>query len=137
MKKAALLLISASLLGGCMTTSDSVLSQVAGKEWQMNSVDGQVLNAEIFAEKPTLNLEESGKLAGLGGCNSFFGEADIDGNKLVANKLGSTRMMCIQNELATVEAQYTQALSAGVTMSVNGNTLTLTGAEHTFTFTQK
>ncbi|WP_159064955.1 META domain-containing protein [Thaumasiovibrio subtropicus] len=139
MKKTIAAMASALILAGCMTSSNSakIGDQLFNKEWQLSQIDGAFIDTEIVKQVPNFTLETGGRITGVGGCNRFFGDATLDGTHLSAPALASTKMMCIQNEVATIEAQFMQALSQGVHVEfLNESEVTLKGEAHTFVFTR-
>ncbi|WP_395665896.1 YbaY family lipoprotein [Methylocella sp.] len=50
--------------------------------------------AVIDRAQTTLELTARGGVSGSGGCNRYFGKAEIDGDRIRFGKLGSTQMAC-------------------------------------------
>lgn len=59
----------------------------------------------------TIEFGPDGAVAGLGGCNRFFGKAMIEGASLRFAAMGGTRMMC-PPAVMTQEGKFQQALDA-------------------------
>lgn len=57
----------------------------------------------------TLEVSGGGEVTGTGGCNNYFGEADIDGDRIRFGALGSTRMACPE-AVMDQESRYFAAL---------------------------
>ena len=70
----------------------------------------------------TLEFPESGKVAGRGSCNRFFGSVEISGESIKFGQLGSTRMACPE-AVMNQESRYFQALEAAERYTRNGDEL--------------
>ncbi|MEZ0335234.1 MAG: META domain-containing protein, partial [Gemmatimonadales bacterium] len=70
----------------------------------------------------TLEFPESGKVAGRGSCNRFFGSVEISGESIKLGQLGSTRMACPE-AVMNQESRYFQALEAAERYTRNGDEL--------------
>lgn len=66
-------------------------------------------NSAVSADTPWLTIGEDDSLAGHGGCNRFFGKAEIEDGalKLVVN--GMSRMAC-DSRIMVLEARFLNAL---------------------------
>lgn len=64
---------------------------LAGSGWRPTEIVGEGLPADndLF-----IRFEANDKIAGHGGCNSFFGKYQIDAVNLTIGPLGSTRKAC-------------------------------------------
>src|SRR4029079_563678 len=60
------------------------------------------------------------------GCNSMFGRYQLDGNVLVVSQMGTTDMACNPPALMLQETWYSQLLSSQPTITLDGDSLTLT-----------
>ncbi len=141
MKLVASALAATLLLMGCSMTSSTgpdIKASIADKEWELAQIDADAINTDIVIQIPNFTLESEGRITGTGGCNRFFGDAALEGNHLVAPQLASTKMMCIQNEVATIENQLMSAFNTGVDIQIKSdNEILLTGKEHNFIFRHK
>jgi len=84
----------AMLLGSCMEVR---AVDLAGSEWRPEVVGGAEVpgDAEMF-----VRFESEGKIAGAAGCNNFFGNYVITGDKIEIGPLGATRMFCTEVVMA-------------------------------------
>lgn len=82
---------------------------LAGTEWLLKDLSG---NAVIDNTHVTLKFPETGKIAGNGSCNQFFGSVEIHGDTIKVGPLGSTRMACADEAVMNQESKYLEALQA-------------------------
>jgi heat shock protein HslJ len=76
----------------------------------------------------TAIFDEHGKLSGHGGCNSYFAQYSVEGNKIEIGPIGSTRMACPQ-PVMDQETAYFRALESAATFKIEGSRLMLRTAE--------
>jgi heat shock protein HslJ len=69
-----------------------------------------------------------GTIEGFGGCNSFSGSYEVDGDTIAIGPLMSTRMACAE-DVNTFESQLVTALQNATSWSVSGGTLDLRDAD--------
>jgi heat shock protein HslJ len=81
---------------------------LSGSEWVLEELSGSGVLDQVQA---TLAFPEAGKTAGNGGCNRFFGAAEIHGETIKLGPLGSTRMACPEAVMHQ-ETKYLEALHA-------------------------
>jgi len=89
------LLFGAFLAAGCARgTSTPSAPSLDGTSWTLTRLHGEQLLAKT---EITLAFEE-GQVAGKAGCNRYFGQVTVDGNKLSIGPVGSTEMYCAEPE---------------------------------------
>jgi len=76
----------------------------------------------------TINFAE-GEVNGTAGCNNYFGPYEVDGNSLTIGPLGSTMMMCIQDDTATQETAFLANLGNVASYDIVNNQLQLIDAD--------
>lgn len=82
---------------------------------------------------PTLTLEE-GNASGFGGCNTFRGGYELDGDSISIGPLAGTLMACEVQKMA-VEGAYMPALEVADAWAIDGDELVLSsGGEETLRF---
>jgi heat shock protein HslJ len=82
---------------------------------------------------PTLTLEE-GQASGFGGCNTFGGGYEVDGESISIGPLAATLMACEEPKMAA-EAAYMPALEAADAWAVEDGELVLSsGGDETLRF---
>ena len=64
----------------------------------------------VVAADVSLVVQEDGKLAGSGGCNSYFGTWTLGDGQDTLGPVGATRRLC-QGEVMAVETRYFEVLS--------------------------
>jgi heat shock protein HslJ len=85
------------------------------------AVDGRVL---VAGSRIRLSFR-NGQVSASGGCNSMGGAYHLDGNRLVTDQLITTDMACAQALMT--QDQWVAALLNGATLSLDGNSLTMSG----------
>ena len=122
-----LVLAAAVLASGCGGDDDG--PPLEGTEWALASG----VDVPDDADPPTLLLEE-GNASGFGGCNTFTGGYELDGDSISIGPLAGTLMACEEPKMA-VEGAYMPALEAADAWSVDGDELVLSsGGEETLRF---
>jgi heat shock protein HslJ len=72
----------------------------------------------------TANFKQSGQLQGNGGCNSYSGSYEVQGNTISIGDAAATQKECAQpGGLMRQENRYFQALNQAVTFEVEGRNL--------------
>lgn len=90
-----------ALIAGCTAP------KLEGTAWRLEDLAGTPALPNVEA---TLEFMADGKIAGKGSCNRFFGTATITGATLAFGPIGSTKMACIDENIANQETRYFQAL---------------------------
>jgi heat shock protein HslJ len=101
---------------------------VDGK-WTATSARPQTLVADAAVVLTFAN----GRLSGTAGCNSFGGAFSVAAGTLKVPQLATTLMYC-EGPRGEQETWVMALLSSSPTVSVNGDTLILTGTASTVTF---
>ncbi|KLV03618.1 heat-shock protein HslJ [Photobacterium aquae] len=137
MKKWLLPLLAIPLfLTGCESETPQGFSvQNIQQSWVLTKVDGKDVTINEPRTIPGMAIDADLKVSGFSGCNRFFGQAEIrDSNKFRLANMGATKMACIQDDQATIEAVMTQSLQEWNNASLENNILTLTSEQHILTF---
>jgi len=79
------------MLVACGGTSSDPLN---GTTWELYSIGKY---APIAGSKTTIRFED-GQVSGLGGCNQYGGEYQINRNQIMIDKLYMTEMACMSSE---------------------------------------
>lgn len=114
-------LIFVSLLAACGNAGGSA-ADLRSASWLLTSLDG---SSPVTGSSITLNFDKD-SLGGSAGCNSYGGEYKLRGDKLTLNSVYSTEMYCEAAGLMDQEAYYLELLSKVESVSITGDTLTLT-----------
>jgi len=121
------------MLVACGTTSSDPLN---GTTWELYSIGSY---SPISGSRTTIHFED-GQVSGLGGCNQYGGEYQINGNKLTFDKLYMTEMACMSPEgIMEQEQRFLKALGDASSFEImNGQLqISLSGSENlTFVRTQ-
>ncbi|MEZ8093829.1 META domain-containing protein [Photobacterium swingsii] len=136
LSKAILPIIIAIIgLAGCEKKAQVGFTQDDLKQsWVLTKVDGKDLQTTEPRITPNIAIDSDLKVAGFSGCNRFFGQIELTDNNLKVTAMGSTKMACIQDDQATLEALITTSLQKSNTVSLENNMLTLTSEQHILTF---
>lgn len=116
-------------LSACSTTSS--IPSLADSQWTLIGVDGQAL---VDNTHSSLGFNDDLRLSGNAGCNNFFGGAEIKGDQLTADHLGVTKMACLSADAQQLEATVLATFNQPLTLSQQGDELTLSNSEHTLTY---
>jgi heat shock protein HslJ len=116
-----------SIVAGCgphhgtapSRASPAPSAELVGTRWTLEDLGGAGVVEEASA---TLEFPESGKVAGSGSCNRFFGTVSIDRNAMSIRPLGTTRMACTE-AVAMQEVNYMRALEAAERYVLQGTAL--------------
>jgi heat shock protein HslJ len=79
---------------------------------------------------------EDGRISVSGGCNAMGGDVTFEGDAMTVGPMMSTQMACDQ-PLMDQDSAVQAFLTAGTTVSVDGDTLTITGGEATITLLER
>ena len=102
--------------------SGDLAALLAGKAYLSQSTTGITL-----APGAVLRISfEDGRISVSGGCNGMGGDVTFDGDTMTVGPMISTMMACEQ-PLMDQDSAVQAFLTAGTTVSVDGDTLTLTG----------
>ena len=93
--------------------------------WTATAIAGTPL---VPRSVTTLAIGEDLRAGGLGGCNSWFAEAKLDGDAIRFGSVTSTMKACGQSINLQEQAFYA-ALAAAMTWQVDGDQLTLSGID--------
>lgn len=102
---------------------------LAGRRWMLRALAGEEIRPTEGGRPPFLQFEGTPpqlSAYGQGGCNTFRGNAQVDGSQLEFGALASTKMACPDLEL---ESRFFTALSTTATWKIHGTWLLLGGAE--------
>ncbi len=83
-------------------------SMILGTAWRAVDIDGEPVADGV---EITLAIDAAAAVNGRGGCNRYFGTAEIGGETIDFGALGSTRMACPDPAMSE-ERRYFQALEA-------------------------
>lgn len=100
---------------------ETVVFSVLAGDWALESLKGEKVPAEALV---TMNLSDSGRFSGSGGCNRYFGAFTLTEGKLGIGPIGSTMMACEQAAM-DLERSYLDALGIVTRITRDDNILYL------------
>lgn len=93
--------------GGTGMAQDGRLGHdLAASAWLAEEIEGRRVADGV---QSTLEFAEPGQVAGLAGCNRYFGPLTLEGDRIALGNLASTRMMCPENQMDQ-EQRFLRAL---------------------------
>ena len=113
----------ASAVVGCSPGAPS--RALDNSAWTLESIGGTDVTLDV---PPTLVFRTGGTFTGFAGCNDLFGESEIREGTIKIEQLASTARACDDPAAEPVEIAYLDALQHATGWSVDGDTLTVTGA---------
>lgn len=128
MKKFFAMLMAAPMFFACTSSKVSVnAGDALLGDWQVVSAYG--VNAAGAEKQPMISFQDSGKVVGNAGVNSFFGSYSLKGDTALSfENMGMTRMMGSPASME-VENAVKKALNASASIKVEGDVITLFDAE--------
>jgi heat shock protein HslJ len=116
----------ASTPDGAISTGSSSVSApsaLVGTTWRLTSIDGQPALAGVRVT--AVFASDADRVAGSAGCNQYFGQAAVKGERIEVGGLGSTKMFCTTDGVMPQEAAYLSALGRAAAYRVAGRQLQL------------
>ncbi len=102
--------------------------QFSGSSWRLafcTNGSGGVVSV-LKNTSVNITFDEEGNLAGLAGCNSYWGTYATEDNKLSIGPVGSTEQSCAEPAgIMEQEKAYLKALRDAATFNIKGDTLEL------------
>lgn len=133
MKKSILLMLAALAASGCSRDGNRLNEQqLLNQYFVLSAVDGKPV-VQRAGIRPGIGFAPGLRVSGVM-CNRFFGQGKLEQDRLTVPQLASTRMRCRDAELNQWEQLLGQMLNAGVSMTLNSQTLTLNGVGHTLVY---
>jgi heat shock protein HslJ len=133
MPRFLLLLLALILLSACSSTPSFVQQELLHHHWVLDKLDGQAIT-DSRDNPPDFEIGEHFTVNGIAGCNRYFGQGHLEGDRFWVTSLGSTEMAC-QAQLATIEQAVITTLTDGATLSGTTQTLILEGKRHRLEYT--
>lgn len=100
------LIISAGILLSACSVFPLAGDPLDGSAWELSSLHGKRL-----VEGVIVSIEfKDGQLGGSGGCNSYGGAYEVDGERIRVKELVSTLMACANPSVTDQESAYLQSL---------------------------
>lgn len=100
---------------------------LVGTNWTLSSVSsGTAASPVVAGSRVSAVFDSRGKMAGSAGCNNYFAGYTANETSLAISGIGSTRMMCAQQDIMTQESAYLSALESVQGYQITGSSLVLT-----------
>ena len=90
--------------------------------WEAVSIGGNPVARNVVS---SLSIAPDMRAGGKGGCNSWFAQAELNGNRLLFSAVAATRMACLSDAATAQEDAFFAALAATRSWRLEGETLTL------------
>lgn len=119
--------------GNTLAIFEAQSQELAGTSWlatfvNNESSEGVVASSSIQAVQQTLSFDNDGKISGNAGCNDYFANYEVDGNKLSFSAIGSTKMFCGDGLMAE-ETAFLTALEKADNYRITGDLLQIFAAD--------
>ncbi|MGF1865017.1 META domain-containing protein [Enterovibrio norvegicus] len=140
MKKTAIaILFAPAILAGCAASSgqgssmDVTVDNMQNHNWVLESVDGKALDLPEGFAAPNLEIGEAFAANGHGGCNRYFGQAELKGDQFRIDKMATTMMACPEPAM-TLEGVMSNVLGNWSSVELGKQHLVLKNSDHTLRF---
>ncbi len=118
-------LLAATILAGfALAACQEEEPGLENSAWLVEEIAGAKMQAPV----PTLEFRPDGRVGGKASCNNYGGAYKVDGGRIDFGPMVATKMACPEPLMSQEHALLT-ALQGKVGYAVNGNTLTIDGAE--------
>ncbi|MDR2790805.1 MAG: META domain-containing protein [Campylobacteraceae bacterium] len=117
-------------IGCALQANNSSADIFINTSWTLVSISGKSPDTE---KPPALRFSDK-KASGFSGVNNFSANYKISNDKIVFSEMISTRMASLSAELSKLETDFISALLDITSFELNGDTLSVYGANHTLVF---
>ena len=129
-----------ALLTACMSSSSGdqkplelTATNLQHHNWELIAINDQPIEAPEEGRLPNLEIGEQLTANGYAGCNNYFGQVEIEDQKLRISKMGMTRKMCMPESM-DIEMAMAQTLTQWSEVQLSKDNLILKGSDKTLTF---
>lgn len=117
-----ILLLLCIFVGGSGCNSSKSMAKLNGVKWVLQSLNGENIklsdqNSEMFIQFDEAEKRVNGRAA----CNRFFGNYEMERNKLKFSPMGATRMACPDLQ---IENRFFEMLETVDSFTIKDNVLT-------------
>jgi putative lipoprotein len=77
--------------------------------WQAETIGGAPVARGVAS---SLSIDSDMRAGGRGGCNSWFAQAEVSGERLIFSAVAATRMACVSDDITKQEDSFFAALAA-------------------------
>ncbi len=118
------------------TTDQDTEGTIHDIKWQLKAIDMRGVARDVRKTKAGISLlVGKNKVSGNGGCNDYFGQLRMEGNRFIVSDIGATEMYC--DDSSKQEMTYLRLLEKVTTFRLAGDQLILSFPDGTLTFGQK
>lgn len=119
--------------GNNLAVFKPVSQELSGTSWTVTFVNNNTSDTGVVASsdtiiEQTIAFDAEGEFNGNAGCNSYFGNYEVEGNELSLDAIGSTKMACPE-EVMKAETDYLAALEKADTYQIMGYSLQILDAD--------
>ena len=127
MKRLTLLLITLGLIiSACTSTQPGGEALTVPSKWNLMSFGKSGTETPIIQDSIiTLEFAENDQVGGTGGCNSYGGKFEVQGETITIKEIVSTLMACMDDQVMEQETQYFTALQGVSNYEISGDNLTI------------
>lgn len=112
---------------GDLTFNKAQNTALEGTNWQLSGlIESDAVTSTLVDEKINIQFE-NGQVGGSSGCNQYFSDYTLDGEKLTLGVIGGTEMAC-EDEVSQREAAFLAALGQAAGYQIERTSLTLLDA---------
>jgi copper homeostasis protein (lipoprotein) len=109
----------------CASSATAVA--LVGTEWKLILLGDAPVAVADPSRRPSLTLNEDGRVSGFDGCNRMAGRYEVEGRSIGFSQMASTKMACIDG--MELELAFAGALDRARRFNVVGTHLDLFGAD--------
>lgn len=137
LRQDVLMVLLTTVLFGCGGEAGEenklTIEALSSKHFTLAEINGQPVVLEQGIPVPGVAFDGDGQANGHAGCNRFFGALEINEGQLRIAKMGMTKMLCPQEQMA-VEDVMTQVLSDWASGSLEDKRLQLNNTSGSLIF---
>ena len=116
----------AATVAACATAALQPPTPPTDVSWTLTHLESVPVSATGGGRGPSLRFAADGRVTGFTTCNNFFGRYDAPGGgRLRFADLGSTKMACVDADLARQEQRFMAVLPRVEQFAIRGDTLVL------------
>ncbi len=116
------------------TTGSDLRASLEGRTFDSTSVTAAGVDRPLVLGRPVTMTFEAETLRANAGCNGMGGHYSLDGDHLTVGDLSSTAMACAEPGLMEQDAWFGSLLTAGATLALDGDRLTMTSGDTVIVF---
>ena len=112
--------------GHTLTSPPASGEDLAGTRWALISMGKPGEETPVIeGSNATLEFGEDGQVGGSGGCNSYGGKYQVEGETVAIREIESTLMACADEQITAQEGRFLQALGTASRFHIAENRLNI------------